>query len=112
MVTRLDDLAVDDDPPAERIKPIGRERGMLAPPHPRVGNEKDLELAPPDLGALCGGPGEGVHSLRGWYVRLIDVHTPLEIILSLAAWHVPVDTTQDVLAGEQQAFLQPCSDHG
>lgn len=112
MVTCLDDLAVDDDPTAERIKPIGRERGMLAPPHPRVGDEKDLELAPPDLGALSGGSGEGVHSLRGWYVRLVDVHTPFQIILALAARDVPVDTPQDVLAGEQQAFLQPRRDHG
>ena len=112
MVTRLDDLAVDDDPTAEWIKPIGRERGVLAPPHPRVGDEKDLELPPPDLGALSGGSGEGVHSLRGWYVCLVDVHTPFQIILALAARDVPVDTPQDVLAGEQQAFLQPCRNHG
>ncbi len=44
---------------------LARERRVLAPPQARVGDEHQLELAPPHACPLGGGPRQGVDGVMG-----------------------------------------------
>jgi hypothetical protein len=57
-VTGLDDLAIHHDAPKYGLEAVSCERGVLSPPQPRVGDQQDLQLAPPDVRDLRRSAGE------------------------------------------------------
>ena len=68
----FDDLAVDADPSAVGVDLVGGEGDVLAPAHPGVGDEQDLQFPPPHPGPLGGRGGEGVDGVDGGDLLLGD----------------------------------------
>lgn len=105
----LDHLAVDADAPAARADLVGGESNVLTPPHAGVGDEKDLQLPPPDLSEIGGCLGESMGGLDGRDLVLGDC------VIGGLRRHVlaePAHTTEEVLADEDVALLQPGVDEG
>ena len=85
---------------------------MLPPSQSRVGDQQNLEFTPPDVRELGGGAPKGVDGVRGRDLRVVDVHTALQLVVGVVPRHRPAHTSQHILASEEQSLLEPGGHHG
>ena len=113
LVAGLDNLAVDGDASPSRVDAISAECCHLPPAQPRVGHHQDLQLTPPHPRALRRGRRQGGDGGGGGDVRVLVEVAGCELLASrLSRRRAPVNPPQHVLAGQQQALLQPGGHHG
>jgi hypothetical protein len=109
----LYDLAVDQDPPAVQLDPVGSVGHHLPPAHARIGDEQELELSPPNPPAGRGRLGEMMDAGRRRDLGLLDESASLlELLRVGVVAPSPMHAPEHILAGEEKALIEASPDHG
>lgn len=111
-VLRLDDLAVDQDAPADGVDAVGAEAGVLAPAQPCVRDEQDLKFSPPHVGVSPGRASQGMDVGSRRDVGVLDGSAGLLDNDVRTRRPVPAHAAEHVLSSQEQPLLQAGGHHG